>query len=83
MYEFREGWSVTVLIGGDMPWSRFGGCYCYCVYHVCYLFYLCMLVGFVCGVLNSLFGVPVVLNVFVYACREVIRERIRKRGECA
>ncbi len=66
-----------------MPWSRFGGHYGYGVYQVCYMFYVCMLVDFVCAVLNSLFNVPVVLNVVVPACREVIGERERKGGEYA
>ncbi len=40
-----------------------------------------MLLDNVCGVLNSLCYVPVVLNVVVSPCREVISERERKRGE--
>ncbi len=40
MYAFGEGWSVVVLVGGVMPWSRLGGCYCYGVYKVCCLFFL-------------------------------------------
>ncbi len=67
-----------------MPWSRFGGYYCYGVYHVCYMFFLCMLVDFVCVVLNSLFYVPVVLNVVVPECREREGdEREREGGEYA
>jgi hypothetical protein len=81
VYAFGEGWSVVVTVDGVMPWSRFGGCYCYGVYQACYVFYLYMLVDFMCGVLNSLHYVPVVLNVVVPACREVISERERKRGE--
>ncbi len=40
-----------------------------------------MFEDFVCVVLNSLFYVHVVLYVVVPACREVISERERKRGE--
>ncbi len=75
----RVGALVYQLVG--MPWSRLGGCYYYGVYQVCYLFYLCMLVDFVRGVMNSLFYVPVVMNVVVPACKEVISEREKKRGE--
>ncbi len=81
MYAFGKGWSVVVPVGGVMPWSQFGECDCYGLYHVCYLFYLCMLVDFVCVVLNSLFYVHVVLNVVVPACREVTSRWERKRGE--
>ncbi len=83
MYAFGEGWSVVVPVGGVMPWSRFGGCYYYGVYKVCCLFYVCMLVDFVCVVLNSLFYVPVVLNVVVSACRKMIDERERIGTEYA
>ncbi len=83
MHAFGEGWSVVVLVGGIMPWSRFDGCYCYGVYRVCCLFCVCMLVDFVCVVLNILFYVPVVLNVVVLAYREVIGERERTRIEYA
>ena len=83
MYAFEEGWSVVVPTGGVMPWSRFGGCYYYGVYKVCCLFFVCMLVDIVCAVLNSLFYVPIVLNVVVSARRKVIDERNRTGSEYA
>ncbi len=42
-----------------------------------------MLVDFVCAVLNSLFYVPVVMNVVVFARRKVIDEQNVTRSEYA
>ncbi len=81
MYEFGEGWSVVVLVGRVMPWSRFGGCYYYDVYKVCCLFVVWMFVDFLCTVLNVLFYVLGVLRVVMYERREMINDRSSNGGD--